>query len=224
MILSLIACIILTFIICFAYEIGPQIDHQNRSDYFNKFLIAPWWRFAPYLLGILWGFTYSSRKNKEGNNIYEKINKIFDSNVARHILYLLGTFLIIFFIFIENAYKTNYNNVINSFSISLFRILFTIGVILIIYPGTIGYSLLLQNLLGFNFFKPIAKLTIYTIMLSIIIYYAFFWAAQNGQFAQIPLLTRFALSVLFAGYLFAFWFCVLYDRPIHLWLKNIFFI
>lgn len=212
---------VLTYVVSLDKKISPSYIYGRTEAYYN-FYNNPLYRINPFLLGTLLGLIYSTKDSKEEFHVGKAIRNLFQNVTARYILYLVGIAVVCLMIFSQNLVDNSKNQTLSCLAISFSGTLFTLGVTLIVFPGTLGFARFLQDILGYAFFRSMAKLTIPTIIISMIVYYSLYWATLNGQFGIYFILFKYSLSILFTGYILAFAYAVLYERPLVVLLKFVF--
>lgn len=154
--------------------IAPQ---NTTGNFMADYYIKPYARVAPYAVGIACGMVlYSYRYYKKTGEVYDKIALFFavsmEKRWIRYLSYLIGLFLINFFIFIQySAYKdvdhnwSNWNHAESDLFIGFNRFFWAVGMSLILVPMLMGYNKLATWFLSLDIWAPLARLTFCTYLI-----------------------------------------------------------
>jgi len=151
--------------------------NNTAGNYMGHYYIKPYARVAPYAVGIACGMVlYTYRHYKKTGEVYDKIALFFalsmERRLIRYFAYLLGLFLINFFIFIQyNAYKdvdhtwSNWNHAENDLFVGFNRFFWAVGISLVLMPMLMGYNKPATWFLSLDVWAPLARLTFCTYLI-----------------------------------------------------------
>lgn len=144
------------------------------GDSFYKQYIKPYCRIGPYVLGIIFGIVYYTKKQYARNGeVYDKlafkIVNAYDFRYVRYLSCMLGLFLINFVIFIQlpaydSATKSDdhyddWTQGQRNAYLGLSRIAWGLGIGCILMPMLLGYNSFMVSILGANFWTPLARIS-----------------------------------------------------------------
>ena len=150
---------------------------KQDNDFREYYYVQPFTRCNTYFIGIIFCLIYlSSPKRKMSSFVSSSLNSLnllIEVRYIRYILFLGGCFLSIFFIFAENFFDhspTKQPQVYCTLFLLFYRIGFTFGIALIIYPIILGYIRPLKFICAHPVFNVMGKLTYGCYMVHILIY------------------------------------------------------
>lgn len=193
--LSLISIMLVSIVVSLYTAIDKDYNfndsNHNRprqGNFFNDYYIKPWIRVAPYILGLYFcEFYLESRANPKyvenqdssKDSIIRKINrKIENSSYLHYIIIFISLILINFACFmttVVNNYDVNLR--FQEVMLSMNKILFVLGTGMIVHLTFLGKFKIIYNILSFDFFNVMAKLTFGIYIVHMYIYY---WIMSNG--------------------------------------------
>ena len=161
-------------IIAHHFNLNPSIfSEDNKNNYFNYYYTKPYTRVPPYVFGMACGMIiYSYRHHKKTGEVYDKlallIGKPLDNIIVRYTTFFIGLSIINFLIFIqydlykhpgsEMKYHEWNNNVRYSF-IALQRVVYSLGLSMVLMPMLLGYMRIVSNFLGAYIWSVMARIT-----------------------------------------------------------------
>ena len=213
-------------------SIGLQIwifISENLSVYFldvsyktytEKYYYIPYCRCLPYFLCILSYWMYQSYKSTD--NKYKPFdcisNALKDCYPLRYILYLIGFILCALCVyFYPNFYLVKYmppNITLSALFMTFSHLAFTIGFLMIFYPGCLGKARILRAFMGFEIFAPLAKVTYCTYMLHMAMYYLYVSMMEDTLHFSIYKMTMISVDILCVAYIVAIPLSLLFESPL----------
>ena len=159
------------------YNVVGQANKPGTEDYdiYNK----PYCRAAPYAFGIMCGLVlYTQRNYAKTGQVYDSwahaIGNCFNNAYFRYVGYLLGLFLINFFLFIQyNAYEdvdngwTKWTHAENVLWYAFNRTAWGLGISLLFLPMLLGHWKVVAWFLSLDVWTPLARLTFCTYLVHI---------------------------------------------------------
>lgn len=167
------------------------------GDSFYKQYVKPYCRIGPYILGIIFGIIYYTKKLYARNgDIYDKLGfkivKLYESRYVRYISYLAGLFLINFIIFIQQPayesatkrddYSDDWSQSQRNAYLSVSRVGWGLGLGLFFQPILLGYNQFLVNILGADFWTPLARISFCGYLVHFGFVYAYVASEYNSYY------------------------------------------
>jgi hypothetical protein len=209
-----------TFLITFInkYPVFTMTNYNIILEAYDIIYYKPWCRISTYLIGALFGWLYLSFKNEKYDTGFTKsVNIAWASNrLLRYILYVIG-FGIVYFMVYSYAYFYIHPEIAEIWSVLYYtfsRSLFTIGLMMIIYPITIGRAKPLLAFLGHSLFNAMAKMTYAVYQLHLMVFPSYFLSTIQGmEYSVLFLFTR-AIDGFIVSYFVGFIFTLIFESPI----------
>jgi len=197
-------------------EINLNIfDSISLENEFKEFTIKPYTRFCPYLIGMVIAWMYSSQK-------FSSLNEnIKTRDLCRYLMYLFGLFIILIIIITRNNF---YNSDTKSdFSILFYvicgKLVFIIGIVLLIYPAILGKARGLI-ILSLEFWSPLAKSTYSVYMLHYVLLNFYAMTLEEGVFITWAKMVQNSFDNIVLSYMVGIMLTILIDYPIRNLIKS----
>ena len=198
---------------CNVVLVAPGSQTMNDDIY-----VKPYCRVGPYVIGIICGLIlYTHRHHAKTGEIYDQpaffLGNLLHNRYIRYFCYVLGLFLMNFFIFIQySAYQdvdNGWKNWTRGETAAFYgfnRPAWGLGISLLLLPMLLGHCKLVTWFLSLDLWTPLARLTFCTYLVHIhlaIVFFEsrdqaywlndlnlaidFFWVAATSFAAAIPL-------------------------------------
>lgn len=160
---SVISAIVLAIGSNYCYN--DYSHNRNTDGFFDTYYVRPYIRIGPYILGLYFCELYLNCKAygkfKESKNYFRKFNILLEkSEKWSFFVFAIGLFLINYAFFagyITNAY--NISEDVQGVMLSINKILFVIGLGLIVHLTFLGKFQWIYHILSIDFFNVMGKLT-----------------------------------------------------------------
>ena len=168
------------------------LAHNTATENADVY-VKPYCRVAPYAIGIICGLIlYTHRNYAKTGKIYDNwafyLGNLLENRYIRYSGYLLGLFLINFFIFIQfTAYRdvdhgfTSWTHAENVLFYTFERVCWGVGVSLLFLPMLMGHWKVGTWVLSLDVWTPLARLTFCTYLVHIHLATVFF-ASENSLY------------------------------------------
>jgi len=152
-----------TFTIAWKGNMGPSY-FRATSDYYRLYYQRPWARISPFFIGVIVAvLLYSFKNDDPKDSICKRImDKINQNMIIRIIMYVVGSIIFLTMIFIFywiNNYPDSFSKGFNISFLTFSKGLFIVGMNLVLLPVLMGHFSLMRNILAFDAFTPLARLT-----------------------------------------------------------------
>lgn len=168
-------CLAVGYYICYhnQFKLFPiVIDSYSITDFMNNYYYKPWCRAPPYLFGLYLGILYKEYMNKQkecdekktvNDTLLARIKrKMIEAPTYRYSCYVIGLFLVLFLTFFprqiqidEGAWSETFILIWLTFQ----RLLFVLGLNLILLPSLIVSKDIIAKILAWNVFGVITKIS-----------------------------------------------------------------
>ena len=193
-----------------------------NSDYYSK----TYTRCNTYFVGMFFCYLYLEFKGKKllQSSMLHNINILFTFRILRYFIVLLGLFFMVFVIFSQNYFDHSLN-IIPQYLSTLFllfdRILFVLGMMLLIYPSFLGYGRVIFSIFSHPFFHFIGKITYGTYILHILVIEYIDSNSLNGIYYEYYHNLIISFEIYFFCYILSFICTGIFESPVVQMLKLI---
>lgn len=157
--IALILSASVTYSIIFGYHIGvnpnPPFEGIALSRIFREYYVRPWVRLPTYYIGLYIGIIYTEYKQQLGFSY--KFGNFWRNNCIKRISHILGFIIMLIPIFIMKDSDT-WTPEFNAVWCANQRILYIIGVNILIFPSLFGGNTLLKQFLSHKLFIPFSRI------------------------------------------------------------------
>jgi peptidoglycan/LPS O-acetylase OafA/YrhL len=208
-------CFLIELIVVIAGDLSASYFEQN-SKYWSTYYIKPYARMPVFLIGIMMGCMHYSQKyeHPQASNLASIATNFKYNSMFRTLATVVGfclTFLVVLFFQMINKSK-NVDGAWDTLFIIWSRPIFTIGVILIVYPCILGYGAF-KNFTTHAFWLPFSRLT-YGVFLCHSTFIIFReYNTDRGQWGSYFDTWLFFLAYTLLSYLFSLFTFLLVEAP-----------
>lgn len=206
----MLASFIVSFIILMIEDFSPSF-YAIKENYYRVYYMKPYMRISPFIIGILLGlFVYSHRNDALEDSVIKRFcDRVQKSWIIRQLFYWVGIAILLVITFTFRPININpddFNTVFNAFYMTLSKPLFVFAVVMVIFPVLLGRGVLIQKILGFDWFTPVARISFgaYLIHATYMLFEAFnreraTWSSVNNNITMFFAwwIVSFATSFLF---------------------------
>lgn len=212
--------ILLWFVAAYANNWAPDLPWilEHMEEYF-KFYVKPYYRFAPYGLGVITGLLLSEYKDESlGEHAFARtLYKLWKNCILRYLTYLIGIAIIIWSIFIHhpvnNGEAQNWSRLTKSAFLASQRSIWVFGWILLLMPTMMGWGRLLRAVLGAGFWSPLTRLTFGAYLIHPQLQVWYYWNLEQAWFiGNINSIVN-AFGFATASYILAVCFSLMAEAP-----------
>ena len=196
----------------------------------DAYYIRPWMRINTYLVGIVCAWIYMAFKEgekaeKEGEPkggfmhppTFRKLAFLLrGSPLSRYLLYFFGfalTFLAVFTIY-PFLHIPITSNAPNALYIFLFRPLFVIGLMMVLFPVLLGHGRPLLATLGAPFFAPLGRMTYGVYMIHLEIFFYLAGIQEDTKYYSVHMVFFWTLRIIFLSYLVSLFLTLVLEAPL----------
>ena len=222
-IILMIISLIVSFVIIYQGEYGLQpydsFFETTNTDFLDDYYFKVYCRASPYFFGFLFGIFYKEYYNTLDNlelnreTFLFKVKKVLDKHIIIKLIpYVFGLFIIFFFTYYPRTYKndrTSWTKGSIYFWITFQRIIYVIGLNLILLNNFLGSKDWVRTILSWKLFSIIARLSFCGYLVHLIIILRFSYSSKATQVIEAENLnyhffSDLLLSLIFAGILSLF--------------------
>lgn len=188
-----------------------HVGHHNilffrDSAATTEIYVRPYTRIGAYLIGVLYGLMYYEFKTESTQQMnaigYRVFKNIQNNQTLRLILYVLGGSIMVGLVFtpyseMKNLPSKTWSQIPTDFYLCVNRILFTIGMAMLLCGPIVGKGSIFRYTLGSSVFAPWAKLTFMAYLVHIQVLCFFY----TQQYQGVYLTKRFIAYTFFAAFI-----------------------